>query len=169
MVYYYVFMPIDPCLTKLYVMAFTSSSTNDYHNIELHYNGSVQTMTLYDLPGIIEFQSNKGDLWEFSLPSCITLDAITRVSVVANGDDAWNIGSIVTLVRDIDDNIQLLTQDFGVGRWVDTNGELEHRNFKLTSSDGVSSGMLLCDLVQEKGPFIINIHFLVLLKVMAKM
>jgi hypothetical protein len=125
-------------------MAFTSEKryafTDDYNNIELQYNESVQTMTLYDLPGK-EFQSNKGDLWEFSLPSCITLRAITRVSVVANGDDGWNIGSIITLVRDIDDNIQLLTQDFGVRRWISTN-PLEYRNFKLTSSDGtgVNSG-----------------------------
>jgi hypothetical protein len=120
-------------------MVFTSSSTNDYHNIELHYNGSVQTMTLYDQRGI-EFQSNKCDLWEFSLPNCIILDAITRVSVVANGDDGWNIGSIVTLVRDTDDKIHLLTQDFDVNRWIDSDVE-EHRNFNLTSSDGVSSGI----------------------------
>jgi hypothetical protein len=66
---YYVFIPIDPCLTKLYVMGFTYDkfTTADYHNIELQYNGSVQTMTLYDMPGM-EFQSNKGDLTEFSLP-----------------------------------------------------------------------------------------------------
>ena len=94
--YYDVFIPIDACLTKLYVMTFTSGLdygyTDDFHNIELQYNGSMLTMTLYDQPGV-EFQSNKGDLWEFSLPSCITLGVITRVSVVANGDDGWNIGS----------------------------------------------------------------------------
>ena len=89
-------------------MAFTSDLvhgyTEDFHNIELQCNGSVLTMTLYDQPGV-EFQSYKGDLWEFSLPSCITLGAIMRVSIVANGDDGWNIGSIATLVRDTDNGI----------------------------------------------------------------
>jgi hypothetical protein len=93
-------------------------------------------MALYDLPGI-EFQSQKGDLWEFSLPSCITLHIISRVSVVANGDNGWNIGAIVTLVQDVDDNIQLLTQDFGVDAWIN-DGALE--NFRLTPSDGINSG-----------------------------
>ena len=118
-------------------MAFTSdleyASTAIFHNIELQYNESVLTMTLYDQPGV-EFQSNMGDLWEFSLPSCITLHTITRVSVVANGDDGWNIGSIVTLVRDTGNKIQLLTQDFSMNRWIDGNDELEHRNFTLTLS-----------------------------------
>ena len=125
-------------------MAFTSirayASTNDYHNIELQYNESVQTMTLYDQPGV-EFQLNKGDLWEFSLPSCITLHTITRVSVTANGEDGWNIGSIVTLVRDTYNRIQLLSQDFSVNHWIEDDNELEHRNFTLMlSRSSASSG-----------------------------
>ena len=85
---------------------------------------------------------NKGDLWEFNLPSCITLHAITRVSVDANGNDGWNIESIVTLVRDTDNKIQLLTQDFSVNRWIDDNDELEHRNFTLTlSRNSANSGI----------------------------
>ena len=39
----------------LYVMAFTSglvyANTADHHNIELEYDGSVLTMTLYGQPG----------------------------------------------------------------------------------------------------------------------
>ncbi len=119
-------------------ITYESSATADYHNIELQYNGSVQTMTLYDLPGI-EFQLQKGDLWEFSLPSCITLHGISRVSVVANGDDGWSIGSIITLVQDVDDSIQLLTRDFGVSVWISNS---QNTNFKLTLSDSESSGIL---------------------------
>ena len=86
--------------------------------------------------------NDKGYLWEFKLPSCITLHAITRVTVIANGEDGWNIESIITLVRDSDDKIQLLTQDLGVNRWIDTNdGESEHINFMLTLSNSVSSGI----------------------------
>ena len=153
MLYYYdVFISIDACLTKLYVMAFTSiqahASTSDYHNIELQYNESVQTMTLYDQRGV-EFQLNKGDLWEFSLPSCLTLHTITRVSVTANGGDGWNIGSIVTLVRDTDDKIQLLSQDFSVNRWIDGNNELGHRNFTLMlSRSSASSGTCWAEFLE---------------------
>ena len=129
-------------------MAFTSdlyyASTVIFHNIELQYNESVQTMTLYDRPGV-QFQSNKGDLWEFSLPSCVTLHMITRVSVVANGNDGWNIGSIIILVRDTDNKIQLLTQDFNVNRWIDID-ELEHRNFTLTLSRNSASSGICCVL-----------------------
>ena len=130
-------------------MAFTSdldyASTGIFHNIELQYNESVQTMTLYNQPGV-QFQSNKGDLWEFSLPSCITLHMITRVSVVANGNDGCNIGSIVILVRDTDDKIQLLTQDFSVNHWIDDDDELEHRNFTLTLSRNSASSGICCVL-----------------------
>ena len=41
------------------------------------------------------------------------------MAVVANGNDGWNIGSIVTLIRDTAKGIQLLTQDFDVDRWID--------------------------------------------------
>ena len=129
-------------------MAFTSgleyAETDTRSNIQLQYNnGNVQTMTLYDRPGD-DFQSNKGDLWEFSLSGCITLSAITSVSVVENGNDGWNIGSIVTLVRDPADRIQVLTQNFGVNRWIDGDDAYPaHRRFDLTlSTSDVNSGIL---------------------------
>ena len=139
-------IPLDACLRKLYVMAFTSglthARTRDYHKIELHYNESVHTMTLYDKPGS-QFSLNKGDLWDFNLPGCITLHEITGVSVVANGDDGWHIESIVTLVQDIDNRIQLLTRDFSVNRWIDMNED--EQEFKLTLSNhdnNISSGKI---------------------------
>ena len=140
------FIPVDACLRMLYVIAFTSgldhASTFDHPNIKLQYNNeSVRTMTLtlYDRPGF-DFQPHKGDLWDFSLPSCITCDAIMGVSVVANGDDGWNIESIITLVRDTDNRTQLLTQDFGVDRWIDS--EEGHQTFNLTlSRSDIRSGI----------------------------
>ena len=141
------FIPTDACLRTLYVFAFTSgeddADTSTYHNITLEYSGIVLTMTLYDRPGS-EFILNKGDLWNFRLPSCITLHAITAVSVVANGNDGWNIESIVTLVRDTDNRIQLLTNDFDVYRWIDSNDDVDHRKFKLTlSRNDIISGKAL--------------------------
>jgi hypothetical protein len=128
-------------------MAFTSgvahAATANNHNIELQYNGNVQIMALYDQPGQINFQRSKGDLWEFSLPSCITLDAITRVSVVENGDDGWNIGSIVTLVRDTNNGIQLLTQDFGVNHWIDSKEGDQSFRLTLSRNDNTISGKSL--------------------------
>ena len=134
----------DQCLRKLYVMAFTSgldyADSDSSHNIELQYSGYVQTLTLYDRPGE-DFQSNKGDLWDFSLSGCITLSAITRVSVAENGNDGWNIGSIVTLVRDPADRIQVLTRNLGVNRWIDGDDVYAHRRYDLTiSTTDVSSG-----------------------------
>ena len=136
---------IGTCLTTLYVMAFTSdetaSGTNTYHGIQLEYNGMEQNLTLYNRPGI-EFEANKGDLWNFSLPSCTTLHEITGVSVVANGDDGWNIKSIVTWVQDANNMTQLLTEDFDVYRWVDGDDNLDYLRFRLTlSKDDIGSGI----------------------------
>ena len=98
-------------------------------------------MYYFPLTTIISQMNDKGYLWEFKLPSCTTLHAIKRVTVVANGEDGWNIESIVTLARDSDDKIQLLTQDLGVNRWIDTNDGPEDINFMLTLSNSVSSGI----------------------------
>ena len=91
-------------------------------------------MDLYDRPGD-DYMSNKGDLWELSLPTsgCIRLPDVQKVSIVENGNDGWNIGSIVTLVSD-SRNIQMLTRDFDVNRWIDGDGDASHRRFVLTLS-----------------------------------
>ena len=128
-------------------MAFTSglahadSDTN--HNIELQYSGLVRTMTLYDRPGD-DSQPNKGDLWEFSLSGCVTLSAITRVSVAENGNDGWNIESIVTFVRDASSRIQVLTRNFGARRWIDGDHSSQRRYDLTLSTSDVSSGIFYC-------------------------
>ena len=86
-------------------------------------------MDLYNRPGD-DYMSNKGDLWELSLSGCIKIPEIQRVSIVANGNDGWNIESIVTLVSD-SSNIQVLTQNFDVNRWIDGDGDSSHRQFDL--------------------------------------
>ena len=92
-------------------MAFTSdlsgASSDTSHSIQLQYNGAVKTMALYDRPGD-DYMSNKGDLWELSLSGwqCIKIRDLQRVSIIANGNDGWNIESIVTLVSD-SSNIQV--------------------------------------------------------------
>ena len=130
-------------------MAFTSglsgADSDTSHNIELQYSGYVRTMTLYDRSGD-DYQSNKGDLWEFSLSGCVTLSAITRVSVAENGNDGWNIESIVTLVRDPSNRIQVLTRNFGVNRWIDGDDAYSsHRRYDLTlSTSDINSGIFYC-------------------------
>ena len=88
-------------------------------------------MDLYNRPGD-DYLLNKGDLWELSLSSgCIKLSEVQKVSVVENGNDGWNIGSIVTLVSD-STNIQVQTEDFDVNYWIDGDGAVSHKQLDLT-------------------------------------
>ena len=100
------------CLSDLYVMAFTSglasANSDSTYQIQLQYGGSTRIFAFYDRPGD-DLQSNKGDLWHFGLSGCITLSTISQVSIIADGTDGWNIGSVVTLVRDSVGRIQVLT------------------------------------------------------------
>ena len=125
------------CLSKLYVMAFTSNlkwaGSDTSHRIELRYNGGVKTMDLYDRPGD-DYMPNKGDLWELSLSGCIRVPELQSVSIVENGNDGWNIESIVTLVSDSTKKIRVLTRNFGVNQWIDGNGATSHTRFALSLS-----------------------------------
>ena len=129
-----IFLFSDSCLSKLYVMAFTSgvsgANSDSSHSIQLQYNGATKTMDLYNRPGD-DYLSNKGDLWELSLSGCIKFPEIQGVSVVENGNDGWNIGSIVTLVSD-SRNMQVLTQDFDMNCWIDGDGSTSHKQLDLT-------------------------------------
>ena len=133
------------------MIAFTSdrsgSWTHTRHRIRLQYDDNGETraqlLTLYDWPGS---ESNKGDLWTFSLSSygCITLSDIQYVSVVANGNDGWNIQSIVTLVSESNvDRIQVLSQNFDVFYWIDGDGDRFDRHFDLAlSTADISPGKM---------------------------
>ena len=56
------------------------------------------------------------------------------MSIVENGNDGWNIESIVTLVSDPTNKVQVLTQNFHVNRLIDGDGDTSHRRFALTLS-----------------------------------
>ena len=142
-------------------MAFTSdlsgASSDTSHSIQLQYNGAVKTMALYDRPGD-DYMSNKGDFWELGLSGCIKIRDLQRVSIIASGNDGWNIESIVTLVSD-SLNIQVLTQNFDVDRWIDGDGPSSHRRLILIScylvniishviSHGMESPCSFCALIK---------------------
>lgn len=138
---------IGSCLSTLYVMAFTSglpsAGSDSPYQIQLHYNsGTVRTISLYDRPGD-DYLENKGDLWQFSLSGCITLSAISQVSIVADGTDGWNIGSVVTLVRDSQGRIQVLTRNFGSNFWIDTDNGFNRPFILSLALSDVGSGMFL--------------------------
>ena len=120
-------------------MAFTSglggAESDTSHSIQIQLNGIVRTVTLYDSPGD-DFVANKGDIWTIGLSSfgfsdsCIRIPEIQRVSIIASGNDGWNIATIVTLVSD-SSYYQVLTEDFGVNHWIDGDSYSSQRRFDL--------------------------------------
>ena len=128
-------------------MAFTSGeqygdSDSTYQIQFQYYGGSTRTFRFYNRPGD-DLQSNKGDLWHFGLSGCITLSAISRVSIVADGTDGWNIGSVVTLVRDSLGRMQVLTRDFNANFWIDTDNGYDRPFILSFSLSDISSGMFI--------------------------
>ena len=134
-------MYTDACLTRLYVMAFTSgvddAGSDTSHIVEVQAAGQVRSVVLYDRPGD-DMQKNKGDLWKIDFSDfhftvgCITIDEINGVSIVENGNDGWNIDSIVTMVKDDDGGVEALTQDLDVFCWIDGDDLPQYRRFDLT-------------------------------------
>ena len=122
-------------------MAFTSgkdyADSDTSYIIEIQANGKVQNRLLYDRPGD-DMHKNKGDLWKINFSDfgftsdCITIGDISGASIVAKGNDGWNIESIVTLVKGTDGGVKLLTQDLDVFRWIDGDGPQKERRFDLT-------------------------------------
>ena len=145
--YTYVFTPITlcvctgQCISYLYISAFTSnllhSQSNTDHNVSLLAKGVESTIKLPDLPKG-KFQQGEGDLWklsietDFNITTCITLDDIQSISLVAASDDGWNIGSITTFAVVSSDCKKLITADYDVNRWVDGDGDDEHLEFALS-------------------------------------
>lgn len=143
-------------------MAFTSGLPNagsdSTYQIQLHY-GTTQTFSFYDRPGD-DLLSNKGDLWQFSLPGCMTLSALSSVAIVADGTDGWNIGSVITLVGDSVDRIQVLTRNFNANFWIDTDNGFDRPFVLSLSLSGVNSGMFILNvtiiaLIIDSGPLIL--------------
>ena len=122
-------------------MAFTSgedkADSDTSHIIEVQTIGQVRNLVLYDRPGD-DMQKNKGDLWKINFSDfdftdgCITIGKISGASIIKNGDDGWNIDSVVTLVKDDRGGVEVLTQDLDKFRWVDGDGLPKYRRFDLT-------------------------------------
>ena len=128
------------CLSKLYIMAFTSdrmyAESNDPPAVQLQARGSSRSVTLYDLPAD-QYKPSKGDLWkinfsDFQFEGCVRVEDITSIAIVATGTDGWNIDSIATYVANYDGKFQIISQDFDVYRWVDKNGDPSRKQFDLT-------------------------------------
>ena len=121
-------------------MAFTSgvddADSDTSHIIEVQAIGQVRNLVLYDRPGD-DMQKNKGDLWKIDFSDfhftdgCITISKISGVSIVENGNDGWNIDSIVTMVKDNHGGVEALTQDLDVFYWIDGNDLPKYRHFDL--------------------------------------
>ncbi len=127
-------------------MAFTSdlhyAASDDHPKVSLRINGNDRTLSLYDRIRD-DMTYSHGDMWAYSISSfgfpsgypfdCLTSWDIYSVKIHADGNDGWNIGSIVTLVAS-NDHIELLTADFHVNRWIDGNDRREYKSFELTQA-----------------------------------
>ena len=106
------------------------------HAVEVKINQEVQNLTLPNLPGN-DYLRHKGDLWKIDFSdfgfseTCITVEEIGRVSIVATNNDDWIIDSIATFVIDSNGGSRVLTQDFDVYRRIDTTLDSDRR-FDLT-------------------------------------
>ena len=127
------------CLDEIYVLAFTSglsyAGSDDCPKIEIQAGGHIRSLNLPDLPGN-EHQKNKGDLWkieisDFSFPGCITTRDIEKISIEEDGNDGWNIDSIVTFFKSNPDSYQLASVDFDENRWIDGDQEVSEERFEL--------------------------------------
>ena len=123
-------------------MAFTSgykgAGSNVHHDIEVVTNDHTTRRRLPNVPGE-DMDENKGDLWSldinwFEFPpgtTCVLPTDITRISIVANGDDDWNIDSIATVAVMNNGQVIFLTIDHDVYEWIDSNGRPEYASFDL--------------------------------------
>jgi len=122
-------------------MGFTSglkhAGSDTSHEIEIRVNGHTYKSNLPDLPGD-DYLSNKGDLWKMSLGTnfritkCVTPDMVEYIAIEENGNDGWNIDSIVTFFVFDKYYSMLATVDLDVYRWIDGDGNIAHKRFELT-------------------------------------
>lgn len=117
-------------------MAFTSdvglSGSGSPHLLEVQASGQTEHVELAGSKN-----GNSGNMWEFTysdfgFPRCLYKNKIKRVSLVENGNDGWNIGSIVILLDDAKNNTMVLTKDFHINRWIDGDELPEYKHFDLT-------------------------------------
>ena len=122
-------------------MAYTSnirnSQSNTRHNVTVLAKGLESMQTLPDLPNG-NFEKELADQWKldmqtfFDFNTCITLDDIEGISIKANSDDAWNIGSIVTFAANKNDCWEQISADYNIDQWIDGNGANDSKGYKLS-------------------------------------
>ena len=121
-------------------MGFTSglvgADSDDQYSVQIKLtNGDTGTSHLPDRPGV-EYLKHKGDLWtisfvndfSFATSQCVTKNDIDFIRIKANGNDDWNIETIVTFVKS-GNEYELATTDFEVNSWID--GGPDHDRFVL--------------------------------------
>lgn len=122
-------------------MAYTSGShnsqSNTRHNITLLAKGIESIQILPDLPNG-NFEKELADQWKLDMQSffdfntCITPDDIEGISIKANSNDAWNIGSIVTFAVSDNDCFEQISADYNIDQWIDGNGANDSKGYKLS-------------------------------------
>ena len=129
------------CLESLYIMAFTSdlkkAGSDVGHAVEIELADGVTKLSLLpNLPGD-DYLKHKGDLWKISFADdflfdfCVMKYDIKSIAIMENGNDGWNIETIVTFIKSGSD-YQLATSDFHVNRWIDGNDDESRRYFELS-------------------------------------
>jgi len=62
----------------------------------------------------------------------ITVENVDSMTVLADSNDGWSIGSIVTFLVINSYYWELSSVDFGINQWIDENGEPSHEKYTLT-------------------------------------
>ena len=125
------------CIDEVIVITFTSSiadaSSDGDFDLELGVNGD-----LY----IADFSTREksgGNAWKFAISdfygiplSCVTKRDIEEITIEEDTNDAWNIQSVLTVLRAGGD-YELVTLEMDVSQWIDGNGRPSKslRRFKL--------------------------------------
>ena len=121
-------------------MAFTSGDsrgdTDDRQYVRLNVNGDVRTRRLYNTPGG-DYVNNRGTQWKIHIENtfgyhCVQLQQIKSISIIAGGDDGWQVSSIATYVSydNYGRNSRLLSLNLDAYRWLDTDKSTQ-KEFKL--------------------------------------
>ena len=87
---------------------------------------------------VANFEKELADQWKldmqtfFDFNTCITLDDIEGISIKANSNDAWNIGSVVIFAVSDNDCFEQISADYNIDQWIDGNGADDSKGYKLS-------------------------------------
>ena len=99
--------------------------------------GEESNQELPDLPKG-KFERGFGDLWKldikdfFGFNTCITLDDIECISIVAASDDGWNIGSIATFAVTDDGCQEQISGDYTINQWIENDRSTDRFEYRLS-------------------------------------